>query len=146
MILGLLGVAPAGASDPLSSLRYLVGTWKCTYQIGKTHADYKATYSYGLGENWLRESDSWGGGSDLGMITYEPKERRWTIVVLETDRIATLFRAAGGSPNHLVYHSVYPSTSMTDVFDRDSPTRYTLHFTQSAGGRAVKSTDTCVKT
>jgi hypothetical protein len=147
LFLVALNAAPAAATDPLSSLRFLVGTWKCTYQAGKTHVYYRATYAYDLGDNWLRESDSWaGGGSDLGMITYEPKARAWTEVVAEPERTTTLFRASGDNPNHVVYRSVYPSTAMTDVFERTSPTRYTLHFSQSVHGGTMKSTDVCVKT
>jgi hypothetical protein len=139
--------APAGASDPLSSLHFLVGNWKCTYQAGKTPVYYKATYSSDLGGNWLRESDSWtGGGSDLGMITYEPKTHGWTAVVMEKDRTATIFHASGSDPNRVVYRSFYPDKTMTDIFERTSSTRYTLHFTQSAGGRTMKSTDVCVRT
>jgi hypothetical protein len=146
LLLVALNAAPAAAKDPLSSLRFLVGTWKCSYHAGKAHAYYKATYSYDLGGNWLRESDSWaGGGSDLGMITYEPKTLGWTAVVLEEDRTTTLFRAPASSPNRIVYRSIYPSTAMTDVFERESPTRYTLHFTQNAGGKTIESTDVCVK-
>lgn len=148
-VLLLIGsnAAPAGASDPLSSLRFLVGTWKCTYQAGKTHVYYKAAYSYDLGGNWLRENDSWnGGGSDLGMITYSPKAHGWTSVVIEPERGAYLFSAVGVNPNRIVYQSVYPSKGSTDVFERKSPTRYMLHFTQHAGGRTMTSADTCVKT
>ena len=139
--------APAPAADPLSSLRFLVGTWKCTYQAGKAPVYYKATYAYDLSGNWLRESDSWtGGGSDLGMITYEPKARSWTAVAMEDDRTTTIFRATSGSPNRIAYRSVYPTTTMTDLFEWISPSRYTLHFSETAGGRTVKSVDVCVKT
>ena len=139
-------VAPAPAGDPLSSLRFLVGTWSCTYNAGKTPFVYKATFSYDMSGNWLRESDSWaGGGGDLGMFTYEPKRHGWTAVILEPERTTTVFRATGDNPNHVVYRSAYPDASMTEIFDRASPTRYTLHFTQIANGKTTKSADTCVK-
>jgi hypothetical protein len=147
LFLAAFGIAPAAASDPLSSLRFLVGRWNCTYSAGKVHVAYAATFSYDMGGNWLRESDSsTGGGAGLGMFTYEPKRHGWTAVVLENDRSTTVFRAPGSNPNHIVYHSVYPDASMTDVFDRASPTRYTLQFSQITGGKTMKSTDTCVKT
>jgi hypothetical protein len=146
LILAALGAAPASASDPLASLRFLVGTWNCTYQAAKVRVSYKATFAYDMSGNWLSERDSsTGGGSGLGMITYEPKRRGWTVVIVEPDRTATVFHATGDNPNHIVYHSVYPDASMTDVFDRSSPTRYTLHFTQSTAGKTMKSTDVCVK-
>ncbi len=147
LILGTLVIAPARASAQLSPWQYFVGTWSCSYRAGKTQTAYKAAFAYDMGGSWMRERDTWtGSGSDLGMFTYEPKRRVWTAVVLEQEGATVVFRASGSNPNHVVYRSVYPDASMTDVFDRDSPTRYTLHFTQSAGGKTVKSADTCVKT
>lgn len=143
----MLGVMPAAASDPLGSLRYLVGTWNCTYRAGKVQAKYTATFAYDMSGNWMRERDSWaGGGGDQAMFTYEPKRRNWTAVVTERERTTTIFRAGGANLSHLVYRSVYPDASMTDIFDRASSTQYTLHFTQTTGGRTVRSNDTCVKT
>jgi hypothetical protein len=142
----LVGALPARAADPLASLRFLVGTWSCSYQAGKTVAVYKATFAYDMNGNWIRERDAWkGGGADLGMLTYAAKSG-WTFVVLEPERTTTIFRATGIDANHLVYRSVLPDASMTEVFDRVSPVRYTLHFTQMAGGKATSSVDICVKT
>ena len=142
-----LAIAPAGASDPLASLRYLVGTWKCTYDAGKVRATYTATFAYDMNDNWLRERDSWnGGGGDFGLFTYDPKGQVWTELVVEQERTTTLFRGKGSDPNHVVYRSIYPDASMTDIFDRVSPAEYTLHFTQVAAGKTTRSTDTCMKT
>ncbi|MGA8576886.1 MAG: hypothetical protein WB609_14530 [Candidatus Cybelea sp.] len=145
LLLAVLFARPVAASDPLASLRFLVGTWSCGYQTGKTHLTYKASFAYDMNDNWMRESDSWSGGGDLGMFTYEPK-KGWTVVILEPDRTTTIFRASGSDSNHVVYHSFYPHTGATEVFDRVSPTRFTVHFTQTEGGKTTSSTDTCVKT
>jgi hypothetical protein len=135
------------AADPLSSLRAMTGTWNCTYNTGKTTATYKAVFSYEMSGNWLRERDSWvHGGSDEGLFTYEPKRSAWTEIVVEPDRTTTIFRGPGANPNHIVYRSIYPDASMTDVFDRTSPARYSLHFTQAVDGKTIASVDTCVKT
>lgn len=146
LLFAALSVTPAPAADPLSSLRFLVGSWKCTYQAGKTHVYYKATYSYDLARTWLRESDSSSGGSDLAMITYSPKAHGWTSIVIEPDRSAVVFFGAGNNPNQIVYRSVYPDAASTDVFDRKSPISYTLHFSERHGGRTMQSHDVCVKT
>lgn len=138
---------PARAADPLGSMRFLVGNWNCTYDAGKTKATYKGTFAYELGDNWLRESDSWtGGGGDFGYFTYEPKRRGWTAVIFENERTTTIFRANGNDPNRIEYRSVYPDATMSEVFERTSPVRYVLHFTQNAGGTKIHSTDVCVKT
>lgn len=143
----LLAPSPVAAADSLSSLRYLVGTWNCDYRAGNARVSYRATYTYDLGNNWLRENDSWAhGGSDLGMITYAPKSRQWIAVVVDDQRTTVVFHAAGTDPNHLVYHSAYPNGALTNVFDRNSATRYTLHFSGKIGGRSLKSTDVCTKT
>jgi hypothetical protein len=141
-----IGTTSASAADPMSALHFLVGTWHCSYNSGKTHGAYTATFDYDLGGNWMRERDSWtGGGGDQGMFTYEPKRRGWTAIVIEEDRTTVVFHGAGNNANSIVYRSVYPDASMTDVFERKSATSYALHFTQSAGGKTTKSTDTCVK-
>jgi hypothetical protein len=140
-----IALAPAVAADPLATLRYQIGTWTCTYQLGSQRAAYKASFSYALGNNWMREQDSWAGGSDEDLFTYDPKTRSWTAIVVENERATVVFRANGDNPNHIVYRSVYPDASATDVFDRVSPATYTLHFTQSRNGKTTKSVDTCVK-
>jgi len=146
LVWAVLASLPAVAADPLSSLRFLVGSWNCSYQAGKTRVSYRATYVYDIGNNWLRENDSWThGGSDLGMITYEPKGRQWIAVVVDNERSTAVFHAGGSNPNHIVYRSAYPTTKLTNVFDRNSPTRYTLHFSGKVGGASVKSTDVCTK-
>ncbi len=141
-----LCIPTASVADPLASLRSLTGTWNCTYHGAKAQVTYKATFSYDMNDNWMRERDSWaGGGGDEGMFTYEPKRHSWTAVIVEPERTATVFRGAGSNPDHVVYRSIYPDASMTDIFDRKSPTGYTLHFTQNTGGNTVKSIDICVK-
>jgi hypothetical protein len=140
------GASSAASADPLTSLHGLVGTWTCTYVAGSERVTYKASFAYDMGGNWIRERDSWsGGGSDEDLFTYDPKGRAWTAIVVENERDAVLFRANGGNADHVVYRSVYPNANMTDVFDRLSPTKYTLHFSQVANGKATNSTDTCVK-
>ena len=79
------------------------------------------------------------------MITYEPKSREWIAVVIDNERATVVFHARG-NPSHLVYRSAYPNAKLTNVFERNSPTRYTLHFSGTVGGASVKSTDVCTKT
>ena len=133
--------------DPLTTLAYLVGTWTCTYNNGTQHIPYTATYAYVMDKNWLRERDAWagGGGSDVGLTTYDPKEKAWTEIVAESERSTTVFRATGSSSAHRVYHSVLPNEPMTLTFDRVSDTKYTLHFNGVYGGKAMTSHDTCTK-
>lgn len=139
------GRAPA-APDPLSGLRYLVGTWNCTYSAGRVRISYKAHFAYALGDNWMRESDSWsGGGGDVAMFTYEPKRRAWTAIIVDNERTTAVMRATGSNPDHVTYHSVIPDASMSESFDRTSPSRYEVRFTQHARGKTLKSTDVCVK-
>lgn len=145
-VFALLASSPVAAADSLSSMRFLVGTWNCTYQAAKTNVNYRATYAYDIGNNWLRENDSWThGGSALGMITYDPRTRQWVSSVMDDQRTVVVFHAKGNDPSHLVYHSAYPNAALTNVFDRLSSSLYTLHFSGKVGGRALKSMDVCKK-
>jgi hypothetical protein len=141
-----LWAVPAAAADPLSSLSYLVGSWTCTYNAGPQHITYTATYAYVMGNNWLRERDAWaGGGSDVGLTTYEPKSNAWTEIVAENERSTTVFRAVGSGAAHRVYHSVYPNALLTLVFDRVSDRNYTIHFHGTYAGKMMTSYDSCGK-
>ena len=141
-----LCAASGRAADPMTSLSYLVGTWSCTYNGAGRHITYTANYAYVMGNNWLRERDAWtGGGSDVGLTTYEAKANAWTEIVAENERSTTLFRAKGSDGAHRVYRSVYPSTLMTLTFDRVTDAKYTLHFSGTYGGKAMTSYDTCTK-
>jgi len=145
-VLALLCAAPSEASDELASLSYLVGSWSCTYNAGTQHMNYTATYAYIMGNNWMREQDAWpGGGSDVGLTTYQPKTNTWTEIVAENERSTTVLRATGNDGGHRVYQSVYPNTPFTLVFDRVSETKYTLHFHGTYGGKMMTSNDTCTK-
>ncbi|HEV3196237.1 MAG TPA: hypothetical protein VGZ06_08870 [Candidatus Cybelea sp.] len=146
LLLSTLGATAASRSDPLASLRFLVGNWTCSYHQGSAGVTYKATFGYDMAGNWLRERDEWaGGGSDEALFTYDPTQRAWIVVVVENERTATIFRGVGPDPTHVVYRSVYPKTGMTEVFDRASPTHYTVAFSGTLDGRVMKSTELCVR-
>jgi hypothetical protein len=146
LLLSTLAATGASRSDPLGSLRFLVGNWTCSFRQSSARVTYKATFGYDMAGNWLRERDEWaGGGSDEALFTYDPKQRAWIAVVVENERTATIFRGTGPDPTHVVYHSVYPNAGMTEVFDRTSPTHYTVAFTGTIDGREMKSTDLCVR-
>jgi hypothetical protein len=146
LLLSTLGATAPSRSDPLASLRFLVGNWTCAYHQGSARVTYKATFGYDLAGNWLRERDEWsGGGSDEALFTYDPKQRAWIAVVVENERTTTIFQGIGTDPAHVVYRSVYPKAGMTEIFDRTSPTHYTVAFTGTIDGRVMKSTDLCVR-
>ena len=146
LVLGSLGATPSAHSDPMTSLRFLVGNWTCTYHQGPARITYKATYAYDLGGNWLRERDTSAGGfGDQALITYQPKQQAWIVVVVGNDRSATLFKGTG-PPAHVVYRGIYPDSSMTEHVDHTSPTQYTVHFSQTAKGKTTTSNDVCTRT
>lgn len=146
LLLGLIGATPSSRSDPMTSLRFLVGNWTCTYHQGPSRVTYKATFEYALAGNWLRERDTSAGGfGDEALITYQPKQHAWVVVVVANDRSATLFKGTG-APAHVVYRSIYPDTSMTEHIDHTSPTQYTVHFSQTAKGKTITSNDVCTRT
>jgi hypothetical protein len=79
LLLSTLGATAASRSDPLASLRFLVGNWTCSYHQGSAGVTYKATFGYDMAGNWLRERDEWaGGGSDEALFTYDPTQRAWS--------------------------------------------------------------------
>jgi hypothetical protein len=137
----------AAPGDRMSTLNFLAGSWTCTYEVkGSPTATYAAKYSYDLGGNWLRETDSWnGGGGDFGFYTYDPKSHEWTSTVVDSGRGTTVFRAHDDGTDSKMWRSVYPDNSMKLTFNKVSPTEYTLSFTQTVNGKTMASFDRCTK-
>jgi S1-C subfamily serine protease len=56
----LLSMAPAAQAQPasqeLSSVDYLIGTWSCAHTVGSFSGTYKTTYSKVLGNRWLQQT------------------------------------------------------------------------------------------
>ncbi|HLX03742.1 MAG TPA: hypothetical protein VKS80_16675 [Trinickia sp.] len=146
LALSTLGATASARSDPMTSLRFLVGDWTCAYHQGAAKVTYKATFAYDLAGNWLRERDVWtGGGGDEALFTYQPKRHAWIAVVVEQERNVALFKGTGSDFAHIVYNSVYPETTMSQHFERTSPTKYSVFFSQTTNGKTVKSTDVCTR-
>ena len=122
-----------------------VGKWNCTFHSGSQRLSFTATFAYTLGNNWMREIDSWPGGGDEGMYTYDASTRTWTSVVLDSGRGTTIFQAKETGTSTLVYHSVYPDTTMRLTIDRTSSKEYLVHFKQSKHGTVVQTNDTCAR-
>ena len=149
-LLTLVLAGPIGAgtkpADPLQAFAFMIGSWTCSYTLGTQTASYTATMSWALGGNWIRERDTGAGGvSGEALFTYDPSKRQWASVVMESDRLPTLFVAGDTGSAHIAYRSVYPDASMTDTIDRISPTKYTVHFTQTVDGKTTRSVDACTK-
>jgi hypothetical protein len=141
----VLGAASPAAAEPLAGMRYLAGTWNCTYRAGAVRLAYHATYAYDSDGHTLRQIASFAGGGDEELIAYDARRGGWTAVVLDDHGNATIMRATGSNPNHIAYRSVYPDASIGVTFDRISATKYTLHGTVRSGGKTITSVDTCVR-
>jgi hypothetical protein len=144
--LGLATASPAAATAaPLAGLHDLVGAWTCTYRAGSVRMAYDATYAYERDGHALREISSWKGGGDEELLVYDAQRRGWTAVVLDDRGTATIMHAAGSDPKHIAYRSVYPDASIAVTFDRIATSEYTLNATVRAGGKTIRSVDTCMR-
>ena len=141
----LIGAAPLKTANPMQFMSFLVGHWTCTFHMAGQAERYRASFSYTLGNAWLRESDSWANGGDEVLLTYAPDVRRWRSVIAEQGGAVTLFEAPDTGAAHIVFHSIHPDRSMVDSFDRISPAKYAWHFSQTAHGKVVSSMDICTK-
>ena len=145
MLASLVLAALPATATPLAGLRYLAGTWNCTYRAGAVRMAYTNTYAYDHDGRILRQIASWAGGGDEELIAYDARRRGWSAVVLDDRGTATVMRAGGRDPDHIAYRSVYPGASIAVTFDRVSATKYSLHGTVRAGGKTITSADTCVR-
>ena len=144
MLVSLMPSAALPATPaPFAGLRYLVGTWSCTYRAGAMRMAYNATYTYDRNGHTLRETASWAGGGDEELIGYNAKSHGWTAVVFEDDGGTTILRGIGSDPNHIAYRSVYPDASIAETIDRVSARAYAIHATVRSGATTTRSVDSC---
>jgi len=110
------------------------------------HFPYDTTYALDRGGHALRQIATWTGGGDEEIVGYDAHHTRWNAVVIDDQGNATVMRAPGSDAKHIAYRSVYPDASLAVTLDRVSATEYTLHGTVHAGGKTIKSVDTCTRT
>lgn len=130
----------------LTGLAFLIGAWSCSYTAGGHSTLYSTTFGYDLGKNWIVERDTYGGGG--GAVAYLTNDRKaygLTYAVFGSDRSTTIFRAGDDQPSYIVWRSVFPKQGLTDVFQRVSSKKFTLHFSGVLDGQAVTSSDVCTK-
>jgi hypothetical protein len=44
------------AAREMAAVNYLIGTWRCAHTVGTFSGSYTTTYSWSLGDRWLRET------------------------------------------------------------------------------------------
>ena len=141
----LMAATPTRVANPLQLMNFMIGTWTCSTDFNGQKQTYKARFDYVLGNSWLRETDTWSGGGDMGMLAYVPQSRKWREVITEPDGSITVFQAPDAGVAHIAYRSVYPDASMSDTYDRVSMRQFTIHFIQSANAKTTRTSDVCTK-
>ena len=139
----VLAAALPATPAPLHDLHDLVGRWNCTHRTGAVRMTYEATYAYERDGHTLRESASWAGGGYEEFLAWDLRFGGWTAVVLDEGSVTVL--RGGGSPQHRVFHSVYPDDGITEAFDRLLATQYVLKATVRSRATSIFSLDTCVR-
>lgn len=143
----LLTPVVASAAQPVDSLNFLIGSWNCSFQMGAQRASYHAVYARAMGGAGILQTDSWrGGGGDAGLYTYDGTARQWNATFVEPSGQTTVFLSKDKGPQRIAYRSVYPDTTAREVFERVSPAKYLINFTQTKNGKVTVSNDVCSKT
>lgn len=129
--------APACAIAQSSALTmhdfaYLVGNWQCTSNAGGKNQSYRTTWSYALGNTWIRSSES---SVSETMITHlNSTGGIWQLVHMSSDGVM-VFQGPGNNPQRLALRGILPTRSLDVRFDRLSDSLYTLTFSGNQSGQ-----------
>jgi hypothetical protein len=126
-------------SSPLTmhDFAYLIGNWQCTSNAGGKNQSYRTTWSYALGNTWIRSSES--SASETLITHLNSKSSIWQLVHMSSDGVM-VFQGPGNDAQHLALHATLPTQSLDVRFDRVSDSFYTLTFSGDLSGH-----DRCMK-
>ncbi len=139
----MTAATPMRAADPVTLLRYLVGTWNCSSTIAGKTTSYTAQYAMTMGGQWLRTTNASKGYESEDMMTYV--KHHWLVVDIEPFRAVTTYTADDTGLAHIALKPAYPKDEPDVTFDRLTFTKYRLTFDGHMGGKAVHWVDTCTK-
>ena len=153
---------PAQRTPDFSSMRFMVGTWKCATKSARRPAPYYTTSTYTIDPSgyWMYETSvtqrtKWMSQTLRAWdhITYDPDAKRWVDVLNADQGGYGLSFSKGWNGNQIVWHDVSfaPSpdiASQTDTtITKVSPTKMTStsSFTETKTGRSVAVNGVCTK-
>ena len=154
---------PSPARPPqMAAANYLIGTWRCAHTVGSFSGTYMTTYSWALGDAWLRQIWDFPAGVVDGrnqpaitaetLMRYDERRQAW--VRFFANSLGQHFEIRmTDTPNgwSFKYVSFFPrtrpETSDPDaVFTKRSDTEYTVDGpTYPQGGAQVTEHHTCRK-
>jgi hypothetical protein len=153
---------PAAVKPDFSSMRFLVGTWRCSTKSSRRPMAYVTTLTYALDASgyWLEETTTvkppaWEPTPlrTYDKITYDADTKRWIDVSYGDQGAYGLLTSNGWSANNLVWmdRAFTSGASMKSTTDttwtKASPTKYTTYmsFEEAGSGRTVTVNGICTK-
>jgi hypothetical protein len=153
---------PAAVKPDFSSMRFLVGTWRCSTKSSRRPLAYVTTSVYALDISgyWLEETTTvkppaWEPTPlrTYDKITYDADTKRWVDVSYGDQGAYGLTTSQGWSGDRLMWHdrAFVPGasiqTSTDTIVTKVSPTKYTTStsFVEAGSGRTVTVNGICTK-
>jgi hypothetical protein len=153
---------PAAQKPNFTSMRFMVGTWKCATKSARRPAAYYTTSTYTIDPDgyWIYETSVTARTSWVSRplriwdhITYDSDTKRWVDVLNGDQGAYALSLSQGWVGNQIVWHDVAFApgpdvASQTDTtVTKVSATKMTSasSFTETKTGRKVGVTTVCTK-
>lgn len=151
----------ASPADELRSRQYLLGTWNCSYTVGKEGGSYTTTWTTALEGRWLKQTyDQPARRGEPGfkaeyLIGYDEQSQGWVRFGAMTTGQYFAIRMRDSAPggwtwNYVnFFRPVRPSTSTPDAtFTKKSDTEYAVDgptYKENSAGPAVTEHHICKK-
>ncbi|HEY3674516.1 MAG TPA: hypothetical protein VGK84_00835 [Candidatus Tumulicola sp.] len=153
---------PAAVKPDFSSMRFLVGTWRCSIKSSRRPLAYITTSVYALDPSgyWLNEATTvkppaWEPTAlrTYDKITYDADTQRWIDVTYGDQGAFGLTTSSGWNGGELIWHdrafvsgaSIRSATDTT--LTKVSPAKYSTatSFVETSSGRTVTVNGICTK-
>ena len=141
------------AQEGMSSVRFLVGTWRCAHTVGDFSGTYAETFATAMDGRWLKQTYEFPATTSERavqaeyFIEYDPRVPRWVRFGAHSNgQYYGMYSTSSGDASW-VWNYVLPSAKGTATWTKRSNTEYTIDGPEyPENGRLVTEHHRCTKT
>ncbi len=132
------------AASPLVALQ-LKGHWVCA-QTGSSAGTYDQDWTAVFGGTWLRATDSTKGQvTGEHTVTFNKADSTWVVLDAFLPGSYDVLHGTASGSSHIAFHAVYPKLALSVVYNRVTPTQYTIDVSGNVQGKKVLTRSVCAK-
>ena len=120
------------AQEAMSSVRFLVGTWRCAHTVGDVSGTYAETFANAMDGRWLKQTYEFPATSTEPavqaeyFIEYDPRVPRWVRFGAHSNGQYYGMYSSSAGETSWVWNYVLPGPNGAATWTKRSITEYTI--------------------